>query len=379
MAKDNKIFRQAALERLEMPDELDIAMEVTTAKAWFAYFGCLIVIIAALIWSLYGTIPEKVMGTGILIKTGGAIVSINATSQGQLIDIKVQIGKKIEEGDIIAKISQPQLENELESAITRDKQLEIQIKRKKRDLSARKNWLNERYKKQRNLYRKGLITKPVMQQTLDEKNQAKQEISALNLQLKDSDRAIELLKDKLELHSKIISTQSGIVLEVRSVIGDMVQPGTPIINLEREQSEEDKKKEQIEAIIYMETSLGQRVQKDMIAHISPKTIKKEEHGYMIGKVTSVSQFPVTQEGMMRVLSNQQLVSKLLTDSQGPPIAVKANLIKDSTTFSGYKWSTKEGPSIIIRAGTMCVMEVVVKKQKPISYLIPFLKEYFGGG
>ena len=59
----------------------------------------------------------------------------------------------------------------------------------------------------------------------------------------------------------------------------------------------------------------------MEVRVSPTTVKAEEYGFMIGKVTKVSEYPVTPEGLMRVLRNDSLAQTLA--SAGAPIEVKA--------------------------------------------------------
>ena len=42
----------------------------------------------------------------------------------------------------------------------------------------------------------------------------------------------------------------------------------------------------------------------------------------------------------------------------------------------YDWTTSEGPPDPIKTGTLCSGDLIVKKQKLISLLIPALEPYF---
>ena len=75
--------------------------------------------------------------------------------------------------------------------------------------------------------------------------------------------------------------------------------------------------------------------------------------------------------MMLTLGNNELVNQLMGD--GAPIEVRVKLVLDNSTASGYKWSTAEGPKIIIDDGTFCIGEVKVAEKRPISMVIPFIK------
>ena len=114
----------------------------------------------------------------------------------------------------------------------------------------------------------------------------------------------------------------------------------------------------------------------MKAQIAPSTSRQEEFGFMLGLVTSVSEFPVSSSAMMNVLHNDSLVQSL--SSGGAPIEVRADLIPDPRTPSGYKWSSGNGPRIMMGSGTMCQGNVVVEQQKPINMVIPIFKKYVLG-
>jgi len=74
---------------------------------------------------------------------------------------------------------------------------------------------------------------------------------------------------------------------------------------------------------------------------------------------------------MLTLGNAELVNRLL--GQSSPVEVKVELIRDSSTVSGYKWSTPDGPEMIIDSGTLCLGEAKVSEQRPINMVIPFMK------
>jgi hypothetical protein len=62
-----KLFRRKALEKLASPEQLDQLMAITTPRSWLALFGLGGLLLAAVLWSVFGTIPTTVTGDGILI------------------------------------------------------------------------------------------------------------------------------------------------------------------------------------------------------------------------------------------------------------------------------------------------------------------------
>ena len=98
---------------------------------------------------------------------------------------------------------------------------------------------------------------------------------------------------------------------------------------------------------------------------------------MVGIVTQVSEFPSTQEGMKRVLQNDLLVQSLLQKIGLAPIAVKAELVPDTRTKSGYHWTSKKGPPIPVGPGTPCSASIAVRESRPIEMVIPALRKFLG--
>ena len=54
--------------------------------------------------------------------------------------------------------------------------------------------------------------------------------------------------------------------------------------------------------------------------------------------------------------------------------VKCKLQKDDTTASGYKWSSKKASTITIPQGTIVNADIIVEEKKPITMLIPYIKD-----
>ena len=112
----------------------------------------------------------------------------------------------------------------------------------------------------------------------------------------------------------------------------------------------------------------------MEALVVPSTVKPQEYGYMKAKVTYVSAFPVTQQGMMTSMKNNQLVQSLL--QMGAPFEVYVEFEKNPKAYSGYAWTSAAGPEITINAGTSCSGKITVQQQPPIAMVIPAFKKFF---
>jgi NHLM bacteriocin system secretion protein len=180
----------------------------------------------------------------------------------------------------------------------------------------------------------------------------------------ETENEIRKLREELEYNSFVVSPYSGRVLEVKMNKGDILEPGIPVISLELIG---DAIKE-LEAIIYIPAEQGKMVYTGMEVHISPTTVKKEEYGFLLGRVTSVSEYPATRQRMLSLVGNEEIVSQLM--GRSTPIEVHVDLVPDSNTESGYKWSSPKGPPTKINSGTLCTSSVTVQNVPPIKKVLP---------
>ncbi len=280
---ERTIFREAALERLSSPEQLDRLLRVTRPRGWLALIALVILILAALLWGFFSTISTRVTGQGIITVTG-KVNNVVSPVSGQITRINLRVGQVVEEGQIIASLFR---------------------------------W--------------------------------------------DTDPAA------VQQIYQVVSPYGGRVLEIKAEEGQMTERGSAIVSLEPLGG-------QLEAIVYVTSGEGKKIQPGMDAEVAPMTVKPEEFGYILGKVLSVSPFPRTQQGMQGVLGMKELAEKF--SREGPPYEVLVELLRDPEGAGGFRWSSK-GPDTPVEKGTLCAAKIVVRKQSPVSLLVPFLRKTLG--
>jgi len=77
--RENRIFRTAVLKRLLAPDEVNDLLSISGPLDWLVLVGVSLVISAALIWAVEGTLPVTVSGEGVLQDMPGGRSSANAS------------------------------------------------------------------------------------------------------------------------------------------------------------------------------------------------------------------------------------------------------------------------------------------------------------
>jgi HlyD family secretion protein len=411
------IFRKVALERLSSPEQLDQLVQVTNPRGWLALGALGLILLAALGWGIWGSIPAEATGEGILIRQGGVSDLVTAAN-GQVEEILVKVGDVIAKGQLVARIRQDlivrqirdnkaklsALRGELSEAVRQAEEqkrlrardtaqqranLEHTIQSLEKDLAL----LKEREDAERKLLEDGLITKQTFVTTqqslsakrdelgtqrlnlnslelkrLEEDQQLDQQINVRQTAIRDMELDSRELDAKLTENVNVVSPYSGRVLEILTSRGDVVSPGTPVLSVEVVS-------EDLMAVLFVPASSGKRVQLGMTTQVSPSTVKREEYGAILGRVTWVADFPSTSRGMIRLLGNEALVNKLM--AEGPPIQVNVALERDPSTPTGFRWSSSRGPSVKISSGTLADGSVIVREDRPIRLVIPTLREKLG--
>ena len=111
-----RIFRQAALDRLSSPEELDRLITLPGRRDWWAALALGGLLAVALIWGIFGTISTRVTGPGIFIASGGQVYDAFALGDGEVKEIIPKQGDRVSKGEVVARISQPDLVQSLVSA-----------------------------------------------------------------------------------------------------------------------------------------------------------------------------------------------------------------------------------------------------------------------
>jgi HlyD family secretion protein len=375
------LFRKAAIDKLASPEQLDVAMQVTSPLGWLALAATGVVLFVIVVWSVVGSLSVRVDGRGILLR-GSAILDVISEGTGRLREIQVKPGDRVTAGQVVARIDQGELRLTLEQKrqelttltgqqSTQSTQNASLIEQYERQAAE----LRRRLVMQEKLVAQGVITRSAVLETQGALSAAEAQIAQYHGQRSESgnrldavQREISRLEEQLATASVVTSRHTGRVLEVLASPGDLIQSGMRVVTLEPAD-------EPIRSVLYLPAAEGKKVRAGMTARVSPSTVKVEEYGFLVGEVKAVSDFPVTPEGLRQVLRNDKLAEALT--GAGPPIQVDVTLLPDEKTPSGFKWSSSSGPPIAVQSGTLCTGSVIVERRRPISYILPIFKRALG--
>lgn len=374
------LLRKSTLEKLSSPEQLDVLMRVTSPMGWVALTAVGALIAAAIVWSLVFDMSVRVDGQGILLR-GENVQAVAIATGGTVQSVEVKKGEVIKPGQVVAKLSLPDIENQLATAraqlaemAAQDRVTGSDTSQIQANLRTQRSRLMEQRRLKAQMVAKGLATGASLLQIDQQISQI--DSSLLQSQMGRGDRGarvgdkkleVQQLENKLANDTIIHSAAGGRVVAVLAGPGDQVRPGDRLMTLESESAP-------MRFIAFVPLTEGKKLQSGMDAHISPSNVKSEEFGFILGKVNSVSEFAATPEELQRTLNNDQLAKQFAENS---PFQVYVEPVKDEKTPSGFKWTSSLGPPIQIGSGTFCTMQVIVERRKPISYVIPTIKSALG--
>jgi|GEM_PF-3171962 len=404
------IFRDEALAYISTPNDVNKVISVVGTGTWIliGMFACIMIL--ALGWLFYGSIPITLQGQGILIPKGGIFKTV-ASPEGlnTIKELTVKTGQIVQKDQVIALLDNSEL---TKSIAVRTSYVE-DLKKKRDDIAAdAAKSIEEKkanYEKQKQLLTESLITKAAYKKHLEERLEKEQwllkkgytkqqnildlenQINALKaedvhtreqlaqiekeflvdqesweqrereiaLKLADEERDLDNLKSRQDATKTIRSPLQGKVISIHHKVGDSVGANDPIVTISQGDDQ------QLEALIYLNPLEGKEVKVGMRVYMIPTHLEKEHVGYIEGKVIEVSPYPETVRSLTSTLQNEDLVKKFTESS--PPI---------STRIAIERNQNKQSPLELFRLspGTWIYGRVIIEQRSPFAIIIPEIKK-----
>lgn len=414
----DQLFRSEALKRLQTPDQIDRVMRVTKPSGWIALSAFGLVLLTAAVWSLVGSLPIRVAASGILLAGEHGVQSVEAVAAGRLIEINVNDNDEVKKGQIIARIELADLTQKIEDlkqqlatyTAERDRQAQFY---ELYNAEQRKNMARQRAALQSNLAsteeslvslreiltgyetlrKEGIATQIQVAQAREKlfstqsiRDQIHDDLNAITI--RDLELDYKRNQDLEQYNNKVLQTQfqlveaqnqlkhagfvvapvDGKIVQLQSQADTYVSAGAVIAVMQFGSGD-------LVGYLYAPAVDGKRVKIGMPVNVAPSTIRREEYGTIIGRVTSVSAIPETTDSIGSRLNNDLVIKTIL--AKGPPLAIHVALETDPNNVSGYRWSSKTGPEVAIDSGTLANAEITVSARAPITFVLPALRRWLG--
>ncbi len=305
MASD-KMFSKEALDKLRSPEKLNTMISVTNPVGWMGLAGICLLFFAVVLWSIFGAFTEKATGMGLITDSAG-VANVTHVAGGKITEIYVKTGSRVKAGDLIARMAQPE-----QSTDTRIAQYGVDLATNDRDVQGKVHQY-------------------------------------------DAKRHQETVRK--DIHSDY----DGIVDEVMVEPGTMVAPGSPICSVRLTQN-----REELNGVLYIPVDKGKRVEPGMSIQLAPNGVDVSQTGSLVGVVRSVSQYPVSGEGVKKAVGSSQLSQYVLQQGGGAVVEVRFDLVEDPDSPSGYLWTSIVGEHKPVTAGSFCTGTIIIDRKPPIE-------------
>ena len=113
---------------------------------------------------------------------------------------------------------------------------------------------------------------------------------------------------------------------------------------------------------------GQRyLQEGMVAQVWPENEKRDEIGYVKGRVVRIDRYPVSASEVRQTLKNEELAARLLSSGE-MMYQVHIDLLPSPDNPSEYFWSFGQPEDVNMNVGTYCSVLSEVRRRSMFRYL-----------
>jgi HlyD family secretion protein len=370
-----------------------------------------------LVWSVVYELPITASGTG-LIYQAPRLIGVKAAGSGLLKSLYVKVGSSVEQGSVLAeldvkdqelmvseatrqtelagqdrKVASESIPSELAEQILANQKLLTDIGRnitqqqnilaaQTKNLSAYKQLESKGYLSSVELmsYQEKAVelqnsigqTRSQYNKLLAERENTKRQLaSALNetrSRFVSAEATQRVRQHKLLLAHNLRSPIKGQVSQITSWPGNTVTEGQEMFVISPSHG-------LLTAGFLISSSDAGRIKVGDPALLSPASAPPQRYGYLKGVVSGITPYPTTQAAYASLIGSETLAKQVFDSQQAKlPLLVMVNI-----TYHQGKlvWSGSKGPTWPITSGSLADVKVIYYSRKPITYVIPWLRQITG--
>ena len=395
---------------------------VTSIRAWIALSFLILLISGIVVWVFTGNVVEVVNGNGMLIGRT-SLYSVTSSSSARVVELKAKPGQQVRAGDLLAELDPTELDMKIIGARTLyDLQLGENERLTQSDLEELEQVFNksakeiqkhqadieigtrlieshgEQMDRQKELLDRGLVTLEAYLDTQTQVLELEEKIYAARAGIAESELAttvaeqsfetvlagrlerlsrseadLNVLRAQREQKNKIYSPVDGVIVAVDVDLQEFITSGQQVVRIETGAASE----KALHCLAYLPARMGKRIEEGMRCQLMPEVTYYNEYGYLLGTIHSISEFPATRDDLLIQFGDSSIVDNMIRQ-QPDGLLVEVELIADSSTPSGYRWSSETGFPDLLEQGTPTKVRVIYGKITPIELVSPLLTDYFLG-
>ena len=370
------LFRKNAVDAaFASPEKLNQPLRLLRSSHWLLLLSFGSFCLAIGIWSLFGRLPVRISGKGVLIQTNTLMV-VQSETAGRILTLNHAIGDCVKRGELMARIdpvsqelSRSEAELQLEQLISQDREEEalgaIRVRQQKAGIKRIEKLVDYGAISLDQLEQRRIALHELIDSLEARDGQREQQIKQQEVRIKS--RSEEILRT-----AQIKAPFDGCVVDRNVRRGEVIQPGSTLFTLNAAGNQDS-----LESLAFFSLGDGKRLRVGQRVRISPSSSKPNRHGGIEGVILKIQGLPVNEKALIKRLGLESLLDAVRVEPKGPLIEVKTSLKQDPSTVSGFDWGGAPGPAMQITAGTPTEVRVLVEERRPISYVIPILRDLTG--
>ena len=168
-----------------------------------------------------------------------------------------------------------------------------------------------------------------------------------------------------EGHSYLTSTVSGLVISTK-VDNEPFEAFDPIVSVVDSKETQDSKRTQL--IAYADNEAQRNLRIGMEAQVWPADKKRDEIGYVRGRISQVVRYPADAADVRQTLKSNILAQRLLGDGEKVVYEVFIDLQRSPSDPTCYDWSFGQPEDVSMRIGTYCSVLTETRRRSMFQYL-----------
>lgn len=174
-------------------------------------------------------------------------------------------------------------------------------------------------------------------------------------------------------HSFLTSTVSGLVISTKAD-NEPFEAFDPIVSVV-DGNASDGQSQRTQLIAYADNEAQRDLRIGMEAQVWPADEKRDEIGYVRGRITQVVRYPADADEVRQTLKSNILAKRLL--EQGDVVyEVRIDLLRSPKDTTRYDWSFGEPADVSMGIGTYCSVLTETKRCSMFQYLFESARTRF---
>lgn len=175
-----------------------------------------------------------------------------------------------------------------------------------------------------------------------------------------------------ESHSFLTSTLNGLVISTKTD-NESFEAFDPIVSVVKEGRSKETGRTQL--IAYADNEAQRDLRIGMETQVWPADEKRDEIGYVRGRITQVVRYPADADEVRQTLKSDILAKRLL--QQGDVVyEVRIDLLCSPEDSTSYDWSFGEPADVSMGIGTYCSVLTETKRRSMFEYLFESARTRF---